>query len=539
MCNKKEKLDQALELESNLLLNHRPDLLSEWDFEKNEALGLNIYKVTRGSGKKVWWICPKCCSSYDSMINNRFKGNNCPYCRGYKVNHTNSLAALKPEVALDWDYNKNGNLTPDNVTHKSSKKVWWLCKEGHQWQMNISSKANNNICPKCSKYTLNDSNSIGIVFPHLLEQWHPTKNSNSTAYDFTIFSSKKAWWNCNLGHSWIASVSSRAIGGGGCPFCSNRKVLKSFNDMWTTNPTLAKLLSDSEDGYKYTQSSEKKVYWKCNECDLIIYKKKINQIKNYGLSCPRCSDGKSFPEKIVYSILLQLDISFEQEKSFKWSEGKRYDYYLDQYNTIIEAHGKQHYNGGFESAGGRSLEEEIENDKLKEAYARQNGIGYIVINCSVSDISFIRKEIFKSKLKQILDLDSVDWLECVKFSCTSLIKEVCNTFENSSLTQVDIGKKYKISENTVRNYLKRGSEIGWCEYVPTNGEKRVLQLTEDGKLVKEWESISSVARHLNKSVSTVSKWCSDCDSLVNGFKWIFKEDYEIKVNSDSMASFGS
>ena len=43
-------------------------------------------------------------------------------------------------------------------------------------------------------------------------------------------------------------------------------VIVGINDMWTTNPELASLLADPNDGYKYMQSSGHKVKWKCKNC---------------------------------------------------------------------------------------------------------------------------------------------------------------------------------------------------------------------------------------------------------------------------------
>ena len=71
-------------------------------------------------------------------------------------------------------------------------------------------------------------------------------------------------------------------------------------------------------------------------------------------------------------MLSQLNLSFDREKVFEWSEGdakkaykgrKRYDFYLPASNTIIEVHGAQHYEKGFEAIGGRTLKEEQKNDE--------------------------------------------------------------------------------------------------------------------------------------------------------------------------------
>lgn len=55
-----------------------PDLLREWDYEKNTELDPN--NLLPGSGKKAWWICSKCGHNWETIIANRKKGHGCPKC---------------------------------------------------------------------------------------------------------------------------------------------------------------------------------------------------------------------------------------------------------------------------------------------------------------------------------------------------------------------------------------------------------------------------------------------------------------------------
>ena len=57
--------------------------------------------------------------------------------------------------------------------------------------------------------------------PHLLSEWHPTRNGDLTSSDVTEGSAKKVWWQCEKGHEWEAVASNRNKGVG-CPFCSGR-----------------------------------------------------------------------------------------------------------------------------------------------------------------------------------------------------------------------------------------------------------------------------------------------------------------------------
>lgn len=79
---RKRTFDESIELADNAMLKRRPELFNEWDFEKNDELGLDAYEVTFGSKKIAWWNCLDCSSSYDTPVIYRARGSNCPYCRG-------------------------------------------------------------------------------------------------------------------------------------------------------------------------------------------------------------------------------------------------------------------------------------------------------------------------------------------------------------------------------------------------------------------------------------------------------------------------
>ena len=56
-----------------------PELLEEWDYEKNKDI-VDPMKVTRGSAIKVWWKCKKCGYEWQATINNRSRGSGCYIC---------------------------------------------------------------------------------------------------------------------------------------------------------------------------------------------------------------------------------------------------------------------------------------------------------------------------------------------------------------------------------------------------------------------------------------------------------------------------
>lgn len=133
----------------NDLATVNPALASEWDEEKNDV---SAREVLAGSIRKAWWICPAG-HSYEAHIYSRASGTKCPYCTNKRVlAGYNDLATTNPEVAAQWHPQLNGSLTPEMVTKGSSRKAWWICREGHVWQAAIFSRTRDKAsdCPICS-----------------------------------------------------------------------------------------------------------------------------------------------------------------------------------------------------------------------------------------------------------------------------------------------------------------------------------------------------------------------------------------------------
>jgi predicted transcriptional regulator len=144
---------------------------------------------------------------------------------------------------------------------------------------------------------------------------------------------------------------------------------------------------------------------------------------------------------------------------------KEYDFYLNNYNIVTEAHGIQHYE---ESNRGRSLKDEQENDRIKKELALQNNIEkekYIVIDCRYSDLDWIKNSILDSYLNELFDLSKVDWLKAEEFALSNRVKEACKLWNNNpSLSVTEIAKLMNLDRQIVRKYLKKGKEHNWCDY---------------------------------------------------------------------------
>jgi cytochrome c-type biogenesis protein CcmH/NrfF len=209
-------------VKSNCLATTNPKLASQWHPTLNGNLTPSSYPS--GSGKKVWWKCPKGDDhEWESRINHITNGSGCPICSGRKVVESNCIATTHTELAKEWHPTLNGDLTPKDVVSGTAKKVWWKCDKGddHEWKASINQRASGSVCPICSNRKTVESNSLAITHPLLAKEWHPTLNGNLTPFDVMSGSHKKVWWKCDKGddHEWKTTMSDRS-NGRDCPFCT-------------------------------------------------------------------------------------------------------------------------------------------------------------------------------------------------------------------------------------------------------------------------------------------------------------------------------
>ena len=173
-----------------------PEIAGEWHPTKNRDILPR--DVTRSSGKKVWWRCPKGPDhEWEATVANRTTGRGCPFCAGKKLSVTNSLASRFPELAAEWHPRKNRGLHPNKLVAGSAKKVWWKCPKGpdHEWEAVLSSRTRGgNGCPFCAGQRASVTNSLLALFPDVAAQWHPKKNEALTPDQVVAGSGVKVWW---------------------------------------------------------------------------------------------------------------------------------------------------------------------------------------------------------------------------------------------------------------------------------------------------------------------------------------------------------
>lgn len=190
------------------------ELEKDYIFERNPEISIITSMET-----KVWWRCSvNKKHEWQATIRHRLKNHSgCPFCNGKKTLHEESLFALYPEVANQWDYIKN-NVDPSSVAPKSSKYYFWKCKNNHEWSAPVVRRTFYKTgCPYCSGHKVTKSNSLAVTHPEIAAEWD-TKKNNKTPFDVSKGCESKFYWCCSSGHSWQATPNNRTCGTG-CPQC--------------------------------------------------------------------------------------------------------------------------------------------------------------------------------------------------------------------------------------------------------------------------------------------------------------------------------
>ncbi len=321
LCNKEQYIDQLdIDIErdrnqiyaqyiqtekENSIVAKMPDVAKQWDYEKNGDIKPEYILCT--SAKRFYWKCEKG-HSWPAQVNSRFAGRGCPYCAGHiLVPGENDLLSQNPELAKEWDFERNKGLTPDKITVNNSKKVWWICPTcHHRWKVGVAPRNKGTSCPKCAdkqrtlskhKRIVREKGSFADNYPHLLKEWDYEKNIGLDPNMLPPHCGKKVWWVCSTcGHSWPATMDDRAKGHG-CELCykrnnsllqQKRAVLKN-GAFALTHPHLIKDWDYSKNvgtPNDYSAGSHYRANWKCHHCGhewpSPIFK------RTSGHKCPKC-----------------------------------------------------------------------------------------------------------------------------------------------------------------------------------------------------------------------------------------------------------
>ena len=274
----------------NDLATTNPELVEEWNYEKNAPL--KPTEISNRVGNKVWWIYPyddprtgkHFDFEWEATVASRTAGAGCPFLVNQRIYvGYNDLATTNPELAAEWNYEKNAPLKPTEVSESTGKKVWWIYpyddpKTGKhfdfEWEATVAGRTHGNGCPFLVGQAIwVGFNDLATTNPELAAEWNYEKNAPLKPTEVSESTGKKVWWiypyddpktGKHFDFEWEATVASRTQGNG-CPYLVNHEIYVGYNDLYTTNPELAKQWNYKRNGSlkpeNVTISSGLEVWW--------------------------------------------------------------------------------------------------------------------------------------------------------------------------------------------------------------------------------------------------------------------------------------
>lgn len=566
-------------------LTENKNLISEWDYEKNNSIGLCLEKLLSQSNKIAWWKCPEG-HSWKMEIYHRSNGRKCPFCSNKRVLiGYNDLRTLYPDIANEWDNEKNVGMSIYDFVIGSVKKVWWKCSHcKHEWQTSIRSRTKHNSgCPECAKIKRGQTrhktelaDGEPLSDPLLLAEWNYERNEFGPE-NYLPGSNESVYWTCQTcGHVWKAKISNRTKLKRGCPSCSNNVAVAGKNDLATTHPEIAKEWHSTRNEKLTPQQvlagSAKKIWWQCpmgHEYQASLLH------RSHGTNCPICNSGRqtSFAEQAFFYYIRQLFPDARSRVQGIIGRRMELDIFIPSQNLAIE------YDGVFWHKTEKAEREHYKYQKCKEKKIK-------LLRIKEGDLSNSRgtadecwhmdnlgdKRNLSMMIRHLLDkLDSRSNMWTRKTICLHspidvnverdefIIRSYMQNLKVESLADLypELSAEWDYEKNSplTPSMFKPGStqKVWWkcpicghewrtdiCHrahgktrcpvcYRRKNrgsshtGAKRVYQYSKDWVFIRRWDCISEASRCLKINSSNITMCAKYIRPFAGGFRWEYNE----------------
>lgn len=375
------------------------------------------------SKTKVEIICNACGRSFTQQPTSHLMGHGCPYCARQKVDYEDFLERAKLAHGDKYDYSK---VDFENMYYK---KIRITCPAHGDFLQRAANHAKGEGCPKCSKNFKLDTEAFIVR----ARETHGDKYDYSKVeYKST---EKKICIVCpEHGEFW--QTPHDHLGGHGCASCAGSKKLTTEDFITRARKIHGNRYDYSKVDYKNLKEkvciicSEHGEFWQapkdhldgcgCKKCNLSemaaalpeqrkeIFLRRSREIHGdkydyskadyksskekvciicpehgefwqiahdhmNGCKCPQCAK-KSLGEAKIKETLTDMGIKFIHDKaSLNFLGRLRPDFYLPDYNLVIEYDGKQHFREFF-TISSETLEQRQERDALKNKLCEENGV---------------------------------------------------------------------------------------------------------------------------------------------------------------------
>ena len=400
---------------------HPKDSFGQWLIDKfgddgidkywSKKNKLNPFKLAKNNNtKEIWILCQNKeyhndYGGYKTTANIFYQGNRCPYCHNRLTHPKDSFGQWLidefGEDAIEKYWSPKNTVNPFKLSRGSHRKIWILCQNKNYHNDNggyLTTPAhflNENRCPYCTtrRGKVHPKDSFGQwaidnVDKDFITKYWSNKNTISP-FEITpqsrrkiiLYCQKKDYHNDKGGYETTPKLFYNGIR---CGYCGNQKVhLKdSFGYLY---PEKAKYWSknNKKSPYEVSPHSGKKYKFICEKCGK-EFKKRLHDLNylNYGVICKEC--GASQLEQSTKEILDKYNIKYKREYSYDdlfgiGNKNLRFDFYLPDYNLLIECQGIQHkaWQEGWQTK--KDFKKQLEHDRRKKEYAKLNNINLLEI----------------------------------------------------------------------------------------------------------------------------------------------------------------
>ena len=418
-----------------------------------------------GAREKILHKCNICGKEWYATPTNILKGHGCKSCslkEAFKNNPKTQITLRKShEPYVEELYNSNPNIEILDKYVTTEHKNHFRCKIcGYEWYGKPGGYLRGKGCYKCGKKKMGEK--LKYTHKEFTKKLNEV-NKNIEVLSEYIDSKTKIACRCKIDNNEFYAIPSSLLAGHGCPECYRRKQILEENDflkrineqnlnieiltpytkaisdyqcrcktcghIWYANgcniiqgrvgcrecyrrnktltheefvKEISEINSDIEIIGKYIKSTIP-IKCKCKVCGHIW---ETNPRNLHYTGCPACKSSRG--ERLIKTFLNNNKILFHYQKKYKTLlgvNGKKlsYDFYLPQYNLLIEFQGKQHEQPIEYFGGEEKFKTQQEHDKRKREYAKLHNINLLEIwHYDINNIEKILTETLNNlKLKTV------------------------------------------------------------------------------------------------------------------------------------------
>lgn len=338
--------------------------------------------VYKKATEKVIVICP-IHGEFEIIAANHLSGQGCPVCAKEKTKAANRLG--REEIIKRANIVHNNKYEYEKSEAESTSDIMEVfCNKHGIFKVKVYNHLNGIGCPECSKEeTEKKKQSRRIIEQHKFISKSMFVHGGFFSYDKTeyVSSKKKVVVTCPI-HGDFETIPANHVNGGGCPQCEREK--NGIRCRLTKEEFVKRAKLVHGENYNYDKSEYLTLETPLTiTCPIHGDFLQTPMCHLHGCGCPHCHRSKG--EERIEQYLIRCGIVFEIQKRIEIKEIKDtkkfllLDFYLPNYNTVIEYNGEHHYKPVSYFGGNDNFEKQKKRDEGLRMYCKEKNINLIEI----------------------------------------------------------------------------------------------------------------------------------------------------------------